>query len=49
MPVIDGAPIRLDANSICVHGDSPTAVAMARGIQRRLSDRGIAIAPFLAP
>ena len=32
MPVLDGAPIRLAAQSICIHGDSPGAVAMARTI-----------------
>lgn len=47
MPVVDGAPIRLEAASICVHGDSPGAVAMARHVHKRLSEAGIAIAPFL--
>ncbi|NBS48777.1 MAG: LamB/YcsF family protein, partial [Betaproteobacteria bacterium] len=35
-------------HSICVHGDSPGAVDMARAIRERLQARGVAIAPFLA-
>lgn len=46
MPVADGAPIKLNAHSICVHGDSPSAVAMARRITERLGDAGIEIARF---
>ncbi|MEZ5798879.1 MAG: 5-oxoprolinase subunit PxpA [Paracoccaceae bacterium] len=47
MPVIDGPPIRLAAQSVCIHGDSPEAVAMAETLRRGLADRGIAVAAFL--
>ncbi len=47
MPVIDGDPIHLDAHSICVHGDSPSAVAMAAEIRERLTAAGISIRSFL--
>ena len=47
MPVIDGDPIKLNAHSICVHGDSPTAVAMAQTIRQKLTADGISIKPFL--
>ncbi|THD85891.1 LamB/YcsF family protein [Aliigemmobacter aestuarii] len=47
MPVVDGDPIPLAAQSICVHGDGPVAVAMAGEIRARLSAAGVAIAPFL--
>lgn len=47
MPVIDGDPIELDAHSICVHGDSDTAVNMARTVKERLQVAGTAIAPFI--
>ena len=33
MPVIDGAPVRLAAQSICVHSDTPGAVAIARDLR----------------
>lgn len=48
MPVIDGDPIALDAHSICVHGDSPTAVAMASTIRERLTVAGITIEKFIS-
>jgi 5-oxoprolinase (ATP-hydrolysing) subunit A len=38
-------PIRID--TICVHGDEPSAVAMARTIRAKLEANGIAIGPFL--
>jgi UPF0271 protein len=47
MPVVDGAPIRLDAHSICVHGDGPSAIAMAGHIRHALTGRGITLKPFL--
>ncbi|MFD0916623.1 LamB/YcsF family protein [Pseudahrensia aquimaris] len=49
MPVIDGNPIRLDAHSICVHGDSDHAVSMAKEIRKRLSDAGMTIESFVKP
>lgn len=48
MPVIDGDPIRLTAHSICVHGDSASAVAMAQEIRSRLSDAEILIRSFMS-
>ena len=48
MPVVDGDPLPLAAQSICVHGDSPGAVTMARQIKQRLGDAGIVLAPFIA-
>lgn len=46
MPVVGGDPIPLAAHSICVHGDSPHAVAMARDIRARLETAGVTLAPF---
>ena len=48
MPTLEGKPIALEAHSICVHGDSPGAVAMARHIRQALEAKGIALEPFLA-
>ncbi|MDQ2066550.1 5-oxoprolinase subunit PxpA [Xinfangfangia sp. CPCC 101601] len=47
MPVIDGEPIALQAQSICIHGDSPEAVQMARVIRAGLAERGISVASFV--
>ena len=42
----DGSLLRLDAQSICVHGDNPDAVAMARRIRDRFVAQGVPITPF---
>lgn len=49
MPVIDSDPIPLAAQSICVHGDSPGAVDMAREIRARLAAEGVQLTAFMAP
>ena len=46
LPAIDGSLVRIEADSICVHGDSPGAVAMARALRASLEQAGVAIAPF---
>ncbi len=46
MPVVDGAPIPLEAHSICVHGDSPGAVAMTRHVRAELLANGVELASF---
>lgn len=43
---IDGTILPLHADSICVHGDSAGAVAMAARIRAVLIDNGVTIAPF---
>lgn len=46
---IDGRVIRIDAESICVHGDSPGAVAIARELRGRLEAEGLKVASCLSP
>jgi UPF0271 protein len=46
MPTVEGTEVPLIAHSICVHGDSSEAVAMARTIRDVFAARGIAVAPF---
>jgi len=43
---IDGAEITLEAESICVHGDSPDAVAMATAVSQGLESAGVLLRPF---
>ena len=43
---VDGSLAKAEADSICVHGDSPDAVAMARAVRRVLADAGVTLAPF---
>ncbi len=47
MPVVGGPPIALTAHSVCIHGDSPEAVAMARLLRDRLTAQGVTLAPFI--
>jgi UPF0271 protein len=47
MPTVGGSPIRLQAHSICVHGDNPAAAALARSLRDGLTNEGITIQPFL--
>ena len=46
MPVVGGDPIVLRADSICVHGDNPESVAMARLVRTRLEAEGVILAAF---
>ena len=48
MPVPGAEPIALKADSICVHGDSPEAVEMARHVRMRLEAEGVVLGSFLA-
>ena len=43
---IDGTTVKLRPHSICLHGDSPTAVQMAQTLRSRLVEAGIEIAPL---
>ena len=47
MPVVGGGGLRLAAQSVCIHGDGPGALAMARAVRARLEEAGVVIAPFL--
>ncbi|OLT26860.1 hypothetical protein BJF79_43080 [Actinomadura sp. CNU-125] len=43
---VDGADVALDARSMCVHGDTPGAVALAGAVRAALTDAGVALEPF---
>jgi UPF0271 protein len=43
---IDGTPLRIDAESICLHGDTPGAVAMASAVRSALDEAGVGIRSF---
>lgn len=44
---IDGSALKIRAESICVHGDSPGAVAMATAVKSALGDAGVSIGSFV--
>jgi len=46
---VDGSTVRVRADSICVHGDSPGAVEMAREVRKLLEANGVAIRSFVNP
>jgi 5-oxoprolinase (ATP-hydrolysing) subunit A len=43
---ISGALVPVGARSICVHGDTPGAVGIARSVRAALEQAGVALAPF---
>ena len=43
---VDGTRLRMPVESVCVHGDTPGAVAMARAVREALEAAGVALAPF---
>ena len=44
---VTGRSVPVQADSICVHGDSPGAVEMARRIRARLEQAGVTLRPFV--
>ena len=43
---ITGEEVSIDAHSICVHGDNPSAVEFVKNIRARLEAEGVTIAPI---
>lgn len=43
---VDGRMVQVRAESVCVHGDTPGAVQIARAVSVALTDAGVQIAPF---
>jgi UPF0271 protein len=43
---IDGSRIRVDAESVCLHGDTPGAVAMAAAVRRALESADVPVSAF---
>jgi UPF0271 protein len=42
----DGGKLTMRADSLCVHGDTPGAVELARRIRESLEAAGVTLAPF---
>ncbi len=43
---LDGTTVPLNAQTICIHGDTPTAALVAQGIRTGLQEAGVALQPF---
>ncbi|WP_127784283.1 5-oxoprolinase subunit PxpA [Rhodococcus sp. X156] len=44
---VDGTDVRVSAESVCVHGDSAAAVAMAVAVRAALGEAGVDVAAFV--
>jgi len=44
---VDGAPVAVLADSVCLHGDTPGAVDIARAVRRALDDAGVVVRGFV--
>jgi 5-oxoprolinase (ATP-hydrolysing) subunit A len=43
---VTGKVIKMQTDTVCIHGDTPGAVGIARGVRQALKDAGIMVAPF---
>ncbi len=48
IPTVDGGTIPVAAQTVCVHGDNPAAVALAVRLRARLEAAGLRVAPMAA-
>lgn len=44
---VDGSEVAVRAESVCVHGDSPGAVDMARAVRATLAEASVGVRPFV--
>jgi UPF0271 protein len=44
---MDGTPMAVPVSSICLHGDSPGAVGLARAVRGALEAAGVDVVPFV--
>ena len=46
LTAVDGTELNLTIDSLCIHSDTPGAVAIAQAIRRRLDTAGVAVRPL---
>jgi UPF0271 protein len=46
VPTTAGADLDVEARTICLHGDAPNALEVARAVKQRLDREGIAVTPL---
>jgi len=46
---VEGEPVQLRCDTLCVHGDTPGAGALAAGVRRALEAAGVTVAPYAGP
>jgi UPF0271 protein len=42
----NGAIVRIQAETLCIHGDNPGAVAIARAVRRGLKQSAVQVCPW---
>ncbi|ADU51447.1 LamB/YcsF family protein [Thermaerobacter marianensis DSM 12885] len=45
---VDGTDVALSVHSLCIHGDNPASVSLARAVRQRLEAAGVGIRPLRA-
>src|SRR5207249_1365774 len=43
---VSGKVVKMGTDTVCIHGDTPGAVDIARGVRQALKEAGIEVAPF---
>ena len=43
---VTGKVIKMRTDTVCIHGDTPGAVTIARGVRQALKDAGVEVKPF---
>jgi UPF0271 protein len=46
---VTGSKVPVKIDTVCVHGDTPTAVEMARQLRQKLTAAGVELKPYTAP
>ena len=49
IPTTGGKRLPVEPATLCIHGDTPGAVEIARGLRAALEENGVTIAPFTNP
>jgi UPF0271 protein len=44
---VDGTPLLMPVESVCVHGDTPGAVDLARAVRTALAAADVRVRPFI--
>ncbi len=47
MIAVDGTTIPMEVQTLCVHGDTPTAVDLVKSIRAILEDDGVEVKPMI--
>jgi UPF0271 protein len=48
LAAVDGSPVPVEVPTVCIHGDAPNGVEVARAVRERLAAEGIEVVPLAA-